>query len=69
MGLEPGAAGWYAQTKPRSYGGHLPCTNNFYSHSNDRQRTLIRAREDHQVCEGGRAGEANPNVRLHEKVV
>ena len=20
MGLEPGAAGWYAQTKPRSYG-------------------------------------------------
>ena len=22
MGFEPGAAGWLAQTKPRSYGGH-----------------------------------------------
>ena len=23
LGFEPGAAGWKAQTKPRSYGGHL----------------------------------------------
>ena len=22
LGFEPGAAGWWAQTKPRSYGGH-----------------------------------------------
>ena len=22
LGFEPGAEGWYAQTKPRSYGGH-----------------------------------------------
>ena len=22
LGFEPGAAGWKAQTKPRSYGGH-----------------------------------------------
>ena len=24
LGFEPGAAGWKAQTKPRSYGGHPP---------------------------------------------
>ena len=23
VGVEPGAAGWQAQTKPRSHGGHL----------------------------------------------
>ena len=22
LGFEPGAAGWWAETKPRSYGGH-----------------------------------------------
>ena len=23
LGFEPGAAGWWAQMKPRSYGGHM----------------------------------------------
>ena len=28
LGFEPAAAGWYAQTKPRSYGGHpIICRN------------------------------------------
>ena len=28
LGFEPVAAGWYAQTKPRSYGGHpIICRN------------------------------------------
>ena len=26
LGFEPGATGWWAQTKPRSYGGHPKAT-------------------------------------------
>ena len=48
LGFEPGAAGWWAQTIPRSYGGHTNLKfiimRNFCIRSSEVTRIEIRQR-------------------------